>query len=267
MDFMNDQFVVSKIHNEEYGGLKFSELPDEVKHKFLEYEMSIELLVGATDGDVLDVFARINSYTVTLNKLELLNAKYNGIFKQTVFELGREHLEFWIRNRILRDRGIARMKEAELCTDLVIAMVDGIHDNKRKTIELYFRRWDDEFPERSAVVDQFRHCIDHLAGIYSGIPLQSVFRNPVLFYSLFLVIFDMSFGLPGSNARRVTIKEDMLARIRGVISNLEGELKAEAASPEFALFKDATKRSTADRSKRELRHRVILEEIMKSIGG
>jgi hypothetical protein len=70
------------------GGSLFDDLPAEAQRKFLSYEFSVDLLVDATDADVLDVFARINSYSLPLNEQEKRNAKFFGAFKQTVYDLG-----------------------------------------------------------------------------------------------------------------------------------------------------------------------------------
>jgi hypothetical protein len=101
LDYIKDGFSVMKVHNKKYGGLTFSELPGDVQEKFLEYDLFVDFLIGATDSDVLEVFARINSYTIVLNPQEKLNAEFSGKFKQLVYRLGREHLEFWRKNQIL----------------------------------------------------------------------------------------------------------------------------------------------------------------------
>ena len=87
-DYLRDGFAVQKFHNSTVGGLKFSEFSENERERFLNYELSVALLVGATDPDVLDIFARINSFTITLNAQEKRNAKYFGAFKIFVYSLG-----------------------------------------------------------------------------------------------------------------------------------------------------------------------------------
>lgn len=41
----------------------------------------MNVLEGTEDEDVLEIFSRINAYTVPLNAQEKLNAKYVGAFK------------------------------------------------------------------------------------------------------------------------------------------------------------------------------------------
>lgn len=263
LDYINDKFPVSRVHNKKYGGLKFSELPDEVKEKFLDYDLSVGFLVGADDSDVLEVFSRINSYTIVLNPQEKLNAEFSGKFKQVVFTLGRDHLQFWRKNRILTNNNIMRMKEAELCTDLVIAMIDGIQERKR--IKTYYRKYDDNFPQEEKIVRQFEKCIDIIAEIYEDRLIESTFRRTTMFYSLFCAIYDLLYGLPGSNTQNVQIKTDMYKPIRKALLKLEEELSKKEPSPEYFEFSDASKRHTTDLSRRKLRYQTILNEILKEL--
>lgn len=261
--YVNDEFALMKIHNKKYGGLIFSELPEEIQGKFLEYDLTVGFLVGADDSDVLEVFSRINSYTVVLNPQEKYNAKFSGEFKQVVFELGREHLEFWRRNRILSNYNIVRMKEAELSTDLVIAMIDGIQD--RKKIKSYYEKYDDDFPQREKVVKLFKRCIDTIAEIFEDTLIESQFRSITLFYSLFCVIYDLIYGLPNSDTQNIQIKKDTHNSIRKALSKLESELTASEPSYEYFEFKDASTRHTTDQSRRLIRHETIVNEILKEL--
>lgn len=263
LDYIHNEFTVSKVHSKKYGGLTFSELPNEVKEKFLEYDLSVDFLVGADDLDVLEVFARINSYTVVLNPQEKLNAEFSGEFKQIVFKLGREHLEFWRRNKILTNYNIMRMKEAELSTDLVIAMIDGIQD--RKKIKSYYKKYDDNFPQGEEVINCFKKCIDTIAEIYGDTLIESSFRRTTLFYSLFCAIYDIMYGLPNSNTPNFQMKGEMYKSINTALSRLEKELTAKEPSPKYFEFKDASIRHTTDQSRRLIRYRTIVNEILKKL--
>jgi hypothetical protein len=263
LDYINDQFVVSKVHNKKYGGLAFSDLPNGVKEKFLEYDLSVDFLVGADDSDVLEVFARINSYTVILNPQEKLNAEFSGKFKQVVFKLGRDHLEFWRKSKILTNHNIMRMKEAELATDLVIAMIDGIQD--RKKIKLYYKKYDDNFPQEREIVNHFRRCIDTIAEIFGDSLIASPFRNTTLFYSLFCAIYDIMYHLPKSDTSSFQIKGKMHKTIKRALARLEKQLQEKEPSPKYFEFKDASTRHTTDLSRRLIRHQTIMNEIFKEL--
>lgn len=261
LDYINGKFAVLKAHNKEYSGLKFSELPDDVKEKFLEYDLPVGFLVGADDSDILEIFSRINSYTVVLNEQEKINAKFSGRFKQIVFKLGREHLQFWRSNKILSDYQITRMKEAELSADLVIAMIGGLQD--RKKVSPYYGEYDDKFPQEKLVIKRFKKCIDLIAEIFGDSLSESQFRKATLFYSLFCALYDIEFGLPNSNIPNFKIQKRTYESIRKALSKLEKELTADEPSPRYFKFVDASTRHTTDQSRRLIRHKTILNAILK----
>ncbi len=67
-DFFNDNFSLSKaLETDALKGLSYSELAKEDMQAFLSFAISCDLLVGATGEQVVEVFRRMNSYTVPLN--------------------------------------------------------------------------------------------------------------------------------------------------------------------------------------------------------
>jgi hypothetical protein len=263
LDYIGDGFTVMKVHNKRYGGLRFSDLPSDVQERFLEYDLLVDFLVGATDTDVLEVFARINSYTIVLNTQEKLNAEFSGKFKQLVFQLGREHLEFWRKNRILTNYNIMRMKEAELSTDLVIAMIDGIQD--RKKLRSYYKKYDDDLPQEEELKEHFEKLIDTIAEIFGDSLIESQFSKSTLFYSLFCALYDLAYGFPQTDTPNVPITHETYDAIRRALSVLERELTAKKPSRAYYAFVDASSRHTTDQSKRLIRHRAIVSEILKEL--
>ncbi|MCP6717996.1 MAG: DUF262 domain-containing protein [Patescibacteria group bacterium] len=263
LDYINDEFSLLKVHSKAYGGLKFSGLSNRLKKKFLEYDLPVVFLVGANDRNVLEVFGRINSYTIVLNAQEKLNADFSGKFKQIVFQLGRDHLEFWRQNKILTHQSIMRMKEAELCSELVIAMIAGLQD--RKKIKSYYEKYDDDFVQEKKVVVRFKKCIDMIARIFGDSLAKSKFRKTTLFYSLFCAIYDITYGFPKSTTPRVQIKTNKYRAIRKALSILEKELVVEEPSSKYLKFIDASTRHTTDLSRRRIRHKTIIREILEEL--
>ena len=180
--FLEDEFKINKTHNSEYGGKVFSQLPTSVQREILEYEIAVDLLLDAPDQSVLDVFARINSYSVTLSSQELRHAKYFGEFRQTVYKLAIEYLTFWAEHKILTDKQILRMSEAELTSELLIAMSDGIQS--KKIIESYYKKYDLRFPKRKLIMRRFKDTMDFIGGLLSETLKTSNFKRQHLFYTL-----------------------------------------------------------------------------------
>ena len=95
-EFISGDFKVSKAHNQDFAGYTYDNLPDDVKRDFLQYELGVDLLFDMSYEDILDIFARINTYTVTLNSQEKRNAKYVGYFKQYVYTYGYKYVRYFL---------------------------------------------------------------------------------------------------------------------------------------------------------------------------
>lgn len=260
LDYLNDGLKVSKIHNEDFGGLYFSELPEEIQSELLKYNLSVNVVLTPEDKVVLGIFARLNTYTVKLNNNELWNAKYFGLFKQTVHSLAYEYYAFWVETGILTEQKIARMGDVELVSELVIACIDGIQD--RRVIENYYKQYDDKFEQRKEVLNKFKSTMDTIGQIYYESLENSNFRSIPLFYTLFCVIYDFLFGLPNSdNKRRITQSD--YPKIKNILQNLDSLLSEEGPeiNDEIEEFRTYYQRHTTVREVRERRHKFLLNFI------
>ena len=264
LDFLDDELVVLKTHNEQIGGMTFSELSEALKRQILNYAFSVVLLVGADDADVFRTFARINSYTLPLNAQEKLNAKYFGSFKKFVFTLGTDHLEFWRTNSILSDRNIVRMGEAELTSELVVAMLDGLQD-KKKSLENFYKQYDDDFPQAKTIRRQFESCIERIDSVMGEQLRATEFHKKSLFYSLFCVMYDLLYGLPGGLGHRHKIPASSYAAVRRALVRLSDDLRADTPSQKYLRFIEASARQTDNVGPRRIRHKFILEAIEGSM--
>ncbi|MBS3104196.1 DUF262 domain-containing protein [Candidatus Woesearchaeota archaeon] len=265
LNYLQDGFKVLKTHNEIYGGLYFSKLPRGVQDEFLAYELSADLLLGTKDEEVLDIFARLNTYTVKLNKQELLNAKYFGLFKKSVYSLGYEFVNFWTTNNILNLRQISRMAEAEFTTDIVIAMISGIQS--KNVADAYYKKYDDSFPMMNKVITEFKKCMDAIGEIFNGNLANSIFNSKTLFYSFFCAIYDLSYGLPNSKfSVEKKLSPSMYPKIRAAIDQIESILESPSDYVKYNKFIVACDRHTTNITERQLRHKVIMDILLKNIG-
>jgi hypothetical protein len=249
-----------------FGGKTFDELPEEVKEKMLSYEFSVVLLESTKDGEVLDIFARLNSYAQRLTAQELLNAAYYGQFKQAVYSLGHEHLTFWREMGILSDKNIMRMAEAELVSELFVSMLDGIQ-SKKDSLRKFYAKYDEEFSEKDRLEKEFKAVIDLIAKFFGSKLPDSIFSRRILFYSLFLAVYDLMYGMPGSpvefNGKAGKISNSLLSGFTDALVELEAEYLSQNRS--LADFINATKKATADRKERIIRHKIIYQRLRAKV--
>ncbi len=201
LDFLDDAYSLSKTLDALYAGKRFSELTDEQQNSIRKFEFMCLMLGDVSDSEILETFARLNTYAVKLNAQELRNGKFFGLFKQSAYALAFEHVEFWRRNGIFSERNIARMLEVELTSELLIVLLDGLQD-KKKSIDGFYRTCDARFPERRLIVQQFRTSLEVISEAISSDQLKdSEFWRSPLFYSLFCAIAHRMFGLKGVGHR------------------------------------------------------------------
>lgn len=261
LSFVEDGFAISRIHSETYGGLRYSDLPEEVQAKFLKYELSVDLLQDLEDRDVLDIFARLNTYSISLNKQELLNAKYFGYFKQLVYKLSGDFYSFWSKNNIFTSRGISRMKEAELMTDLIVAAMDGIQS--KKNVEKYYKLYDETFEDREVIEDRVRRTINAIGNIFGERLASSEFRSTPNFYGLFVALYHMQYGIPNFDVPRKTFTVEDYARISNCLDEIEHIL--EEKNMDYSDFIASTKDATTDVPARTTRCEFIANRIYMAL--
>ncbi|APO76100.1 hypothetical protein AM571_CH03306 [Rhizobium etli 8C-3] len=261
LSFVKDGFVISRAQNPEFGGTRFSQLPEDVQAQVLSYEISVDLLINLPDSEVLDIFSRLNSYAVILNEQEKLNAEHFGPFKILADNIGRKYNDYWVKNTVLTPRQILRMAEVNLVADLLISLLEGIRGKKR--VRGYYKQY-----ERTFTVDvtdleaRFDRVVATISKIFPEGLSGSEFSRPFLFYSLFNAVAHCLFGLPGFAQPRINIETESAIEIaRNGLERVE-ELFAVEDTGELAIeereFLQNSRRATTDQSVREGRARFLL---------
>lgn len=266
LDFYNNKITILPIHNEEFGGKKFNDLPFPISDKFLNSKLAINVLEDASDPEILDIFARLNTYTVKLNPQELRNAKYHGEFKSVVYELSSKSISFYINHKILTTRKIMRMNEAELISELLLAMDLGLQD-KKKSLNAYYSKYDKKYPNKNKFYNEYLQIIDKITQIFGNAIETTRFKNKTLFYSLFCVMYDLYFGLPMQEGRHGQIPPNRYNEAKGVLFSLDSQLNLESPSSEYLEFVNACKSQTDNINPRRIRHSTIKSLLVNLIEG
>lgn len=92
LDFMNDGFPLADktiFRGKDYGGLLYSELPDEVKDAIRNYSISCKWYVNLTDQETSDLFIKILNNVNTMNHQEMRNAVL-GVYSDFVRNTARD---------------------------------------------------------------------------------------------------------------------------------------------------------------------------------
>lgn len=195
LSFVNDEFMISKSHNSDYGGLFFSELEHNVQEEFLTYELPVEIIKSKDDSIIYDMFARVNTNNMTLNKQELRNAKYWGEFKVFIYSLSAELRGKFIEFKMFTDKQLSRMADIEFLSSLVIGIIEGVITENPTKIDKIYEKYDECFEERKEVeykVNRIFSIIEII--IENNFHYTKIFRRKAYFYTLFMALNHMMFG-------------------------------------------------------------------------
>jgi hypothetical protein len=187
LEFYNDELKLSKsTENEDLRGKKYSELDQEDKQRFLEYAINVDLFVSATSSEVVEVFRRMNSYTVPLNAEEQRHASYQGKFKWFINGLAEKMEAATLDLGIFREKQLVRMQDNKLLTELCDSFTYGIRTTDKKKLDAIYRAFDSEFPEQQAYFDRIWGAftvIRKLEAIH-----ETILMKPFMIYSLIQAI-------------------------------------------------------------------------------
>lgn len=270
LEFVSGGFTVLSAHNSEHAGKLFTALTEEAQGAILQYEVGVDLLYNVSLGDMLDIFARINTYSVTLNTQEKLNAKYLGVFKTTAYELGFAYVGYFLDGGILTEKSVSRMGEAQLASDLLVSLVGGVQTVKN--IERYYRDYEtfEAVPENVVTaVNEYKQIMQYVGAIYSAEDLKNTnWSRPHWFYTLFTCVghaLNALTGLedaprPGLTPNRVNVWRSELDEISALYDQYT-ENTDEAVPAVFARFINFAQRRTTDTEARIERAKFVLSAI------
>ncbi|SFA62805.1 Protein of unknown function DUF262 [Paracoccus halophilus] len=194
LSYVRDGFPLGRNQHPEYGGMRFSQLPEDAQSGFLTFEIAVDLLINISDSEILDIFARLNSYAVILNEQEKINAGHFGPFKVLADKIGFEYNEYWTKQRILTAQQILRMQEVNLVADIIIAMIEGI--KSKKQIKRYYSAYESDFPHDVANLElRFREVVQFISNLFPEGLANTEFRRNHIFYTLFTAVYHCLFGL------------------------------------------------------------------------
>jgi hypothetical protein len=287
-DFISGDFRIPKGVSENWGGKGYEQLTDSERSRINLFSFVVYQYKELTDQEVLDMFARLNTYSVGLSAQELRNGRWFGEFKRQSYALATEALQFWRRHGIFTEQQIARMREAELVSELLIAQLDGLQD-KKTSVDVFYENLDekwtqavqqwplgrgssrlqpDEYLSARESSKRFRSTIAAIDNAAGDILRESPFSRPALFYTLYCAVYHINYGLPRSGRLplgAVGLGETRRLALRRAIGELtEFSIDRVPRSPALSQFYDASTRQTDNLAPRTDRLHALVKLISRS---
>lgn len=238
---------ITSLHPEIGKRVKYKELNGIQKQKFLMTPLPVGYLQSATDSDVIDIFARINSVAKSLNSQEKRNAQYSGLFKQFCVAESTKRLEFFRKYGIFSANDISRMNEVQFMADLIINLIGGLTNYSSKKLDDYYKRYDDDFNCAEEISIKIDNIFNIIISLNSDVIINTIFQRPPLFFSLVMAIEDR---LSDVNIKKL---EQGLMDI-DAIYNIED---VKEKSPEDIDFYNAISATTQGEKQRNIRNDYI----------
>lgn len=199
LSFLGDGFKLENPYNGPYGGMTFSELPQDVRDEVLLYAIDFNEASGLPPEELREVYSRVNKYLVPLNRQELRKADFPGEFIRIAEEIANlDPLdELGLFNATARRRSL----DVEYVSELLAALLKGISD-KKDAIDTCCRDYA-AWPaaESSAIRAEFEGVISDITKIFdSNYPMKKTrWKQKADFYSFFFSVLSLrrsGFALP-----------------------------------------------------------------------
>ena len=274
LEFVAGDFTVMSTHNEDCAGKTFDQLDSEVRATIFEYEIGVDLLYDVSRADMLDIFARINTYSVTLNRQEKLNAKYIGVFKIRAYELGHKYVDYLLEGGVLSQISVSRMGEAELASDLLMALIESVQPTSN--IGKIYKKFEELEEETTLIrnaVSRYERSMQYIGAIFPPDDLKATnWQRPLWFYTLFTCASHSKVPVVGLNkSLRPTLTRKNIVHWRSELNEISAQYdrytkdNTENVPKDFASYIDYSRRRTANAEARIARANFVLKRIARCL--
>lgn len=227
--FIHNKISINKLHNKEYGGFHYEDLPDEVKNDFLSFKIPVEIITSADDNVIFDLFVRVNTNSYSLTKQELRNAKYWGDFKVLTYSIARNYRDLFGEVRTFNIKDFLRMNDAEFISSLLSLHLIGVQNETPSQLDKVYATFEMIEDERIEKIEEtFSYFLKLLEKILrNDLNVFEYFNKKNYIYTLF-ACFLLSLGInPISTQIKVKVNRldyeslvDKLLIIEGEISKI-----------------------------------------------
>lgn len=268
-DFLHDKFKLTKV-SENFPGYKFSDLTDEQKKDFISYEVSVDTVVAATEEEVLEIFRRINSYTLPLNESEKRHATYQGEFKWFILKMIKTYSPMFELNKILNTRQLSRMEDAELMAELFQLLDEGIVTRSNPKLNDLYKKYDTKFDVHDETELKLTETLNFIKSSLTDVGSANVLKK-YSFYSLFSALVYNRWGinniesdLIGGLESTSNFTDDINQAVQNILE-LFNSVDIDDETGKYREFVRANKRATGNKDSRIVRLKWLVAALQNKI--
>lgn len=251
-----------------YKGKYYSDLSLEDQERFLSYKVPVVQLINASDADVLEVFARLNSYSVKVTPAELRHAEYSEPVKWAIYDATRDWSNLWNKYGVVSLRESVRLKNTSVMAEMFMILDVGFKDAGESNINRYYKSRkskDENFfkPIREKTDIIVNEIIKNLGEDFS----TTTFFDAPNFLALFAAVAYLNGWLP---AGRVTEDTDIAPQkinwdaAKQPLTALSQSIEDQEEDATHSSFVTATSSSTHRVSSRKVRFETIVKALVSN---
>lgn len=264
--YFGNEFRISKRSEViEARGCTLDTLPPHLQQSFVTYAIQADILSGAKDADVIELFRRINSNTVALNAEERRHAGSQGEMKWFVYELSRTYGPTLEKFGVLSVKNMARMADTKLMAEVMHALMGGITTTNAKALDLLYSQNDDSVRGRDGIDKRFKDAFTFIQRMPEL--AQSALAKHYHFYSLLLAIMHAlvpipSLHKPPAGGKGLRSRDVALKNLLELAETLETEDEDDVDKAGVAFW-NASSQTTNTTANRTTRFKVFLKAVSK----
>ena len=195
MDFLEDKFPLIRV-SEDLNGKRFSDLDEEAQESFLSHPVPVDVIRNAKKSEILEMFRRMNAYTLPLNDAEKRHSTFQGTFKWFINRLATYYADVFIEHGIFTNRQVVRMADSELLAEMILSIEKGIVNSSNKVLSDLYKQYDKDFREEEVYANTIEEAFDFIVNELAELRNTHLMK-PYVIHSLFCALIHNKHGLPG----------------------------------------------------------------------
>lgn len=192
-DFVGGEFALNS--ETRHPGLRYSDMKEDLQEKFMAYPIPVDVVRNARKDEIIQMFRRMNAYTLPLNSAEKRHSTFNGYFKWFINELNDELNEFFLEYNVFTKRQMLRMADAEFLSDCVLAMECGIISTSPGHLRSLYKKYDNQFSNATLYKQRIRFAVGYVRDHFCDLR-KSYMMKPYSLLSLLTAIIHARYEIP-----------------------------------------------------------------------
>jgi hypothetical protein len=197
VDFVDGRFALGK-NARGLEGQRFAELSEDQQDSFYSYTVSVDVIRNADRSEILQMFRRMNAFTLPLNAPEKRHSEFFGEFKDWVNTILDQYGSILIDWNVFTSRQVVRMADAEFVADVALAIEEGIVSTSPAKLLNLYKKYDSAFPTRSTLNERVSGALDVVLTDLSSLQ-KTYITKPHVFHSLLCALLHNRFGLKNAD--------------------------------------------------------------------